>query len=88
MRKSQVVARGEQYFAPPVAMQNVMSGMMMGDNYLPDRNTTRGFAGWNYQINDAVKLSFAFGRSFATAENENIYSIGITYRFATGGLAR
>jgi hypothetical protein len=87
LRKSQVVLRGEQYFTPSQADMalNTMSGMMMGDNFLPDQNTTRGFAGWNYYVNDAVKLSFAFGRSFALGENQNIYSLGITYRFATGG---
>ena len=87
LRKSQLVARGEQYYAASPDDQAMMAGMgmMMGDNFLPDRNTARGFAGWNYYVNDAVKFSFAFGRSFALAQNQNIYSLGVTYRFATGG---
>lgn len=85
MRKSQVVLRGEQYFAPNQAAMDAMAGMTMGDNFLPDRDTSRGFAGWNYYVSDAVKLSFAFGRSFALGQNQNIYSVGVTYRFATGG---
>jgi hypothetical protein len=85
MRKSQVVLRGEQYFAPNQVAMDAMAGMMMGDNFLPDRDTSRGFAGWNYYVSDAVKLSFAFGRSFALGQNQNIYSAGVTYRFATGG---
>jgi hypothetical protein len=85
VRKSQVVVRGEQYFAPNQAAMDTMAGMMMGDNFLPDRDTWRAFAGWNYYLSDALKFSFAFGRSFASEQNQNIYSAGITYRFATGG---
>jgi hypothetical protein len=85
LSKSQVVLRGEQYLAPNQAAMDTMAGVMMGDNFLPDRNTSRGFAGWNYYVSDAVKCSFAFGRSFATGQNQNIYSAGVTYRFATGG---
>lgn len=95
LKKSQLVLRGEQYFAPtPVAMDGeamdgqvspAMPAMPMGDNFLPDRDTSRGFAGWNFYVNDAVKLSFAFGRAFAAGQNQNIYSAGITYRFGTGG---
>ena len=86
LRRSQLVVRGEQYFAP---MQSAMAGsdaMSMGsENYLPDRNTTRPMAGWNYYLTDAVKLSFAFGRSFATSQNQNIYSAGVTFRFGLAG---
>jgi hypothetical protein len=85
LRKSQVVLRGEQYFAANQANMDAMAGMMMGDNFLPDRNTSRGFAGWNYYMSDAVKFSLAFGRSFAHDQNQNIYSVGVTYRFGTGG---
>jgi len=85
MRRSQVVLRGEQYFAANQQAMDTMAGMMMGDNFLPDRDTSRGFAGWNYYLGDALKLSFAFGRSFALGQNQNIYSAGVTYRFATGG---
>jgi hypothetical protein len=85
LKKSQVVLRGEQYFAPNQAAMDTMGGMMMGDNFLPDRDTSRGFAGWNYYASDAVKLSVAFGRSFAHDQNQNIYSAGVTYRFGTGG---
>jgi hypothetical protein len=85
LRKSEVVLRGEQYFAANQDAMDAMAGMMMGDNFLPDRDTSRGFAGWNYHVSDAVKLSFAFGRSFALGQNQNIYSAGVTYRFATGG---
>jgi hypothetical protein len=87
LRKSQLVLRGEQYFAPNQAATDnqAMGGMPMGDNFLPDRDTSRGFAGWNFYVNDAVKLSFAFGRAFAHDQNQNIYSVGVTYRFGTGG---
>jgi hypothetical protein len=84
LRNSQIVARGEQYFAPsqPAASQSM--NMPGSDNFLPDRKTTRYLAGWNYLVNDAVRLTAAYGRSFATEQNQNIYSLGVTYRFTLG----
>jgi hypothetical protein len=84
LRKSQIVARGEQYFAPSQISDYQSMNMPGSDNFLPDRKTTRSMVGWNYMVNDAVRLSASVGRAFATDQNQNIYSVGVTYRFAMG----
>jgi hypothetical protein len=84
IRKSQVVFREEQYFAPRQFSADQLMNMPGDDNYLPDRETTRLIAGWNYYVTDAIKLSAAYGRSLAFGENQNLYSLGVTFRFTRG----
>ncbi len=81
LRKSQVVLRGEQYFAPGVAPMGDMAEDAMSE--LPDRNTKRVGIGWNYYLTNGIRLNTSFGRNFAFGENGNTWGAGITYRFAT-----
>ena len=78
--KSQVVLRGEQYFAPRTAPMSDMAANMMSG--LPDRGTKRLGIGWNYYLTNGIRLNASFGRNFATGENRNAWGAGITYRFA------
>jgi len=73
LRRSQAVFRGEQYFPP--------NGGISGDFEAPEVDTTRFLGGWNYWITDAVRAQVAFGHQFATGNDHNIWTIGISYRF-------
>lgn len=73
LRRSQAVVRGEQYLPP--------SGGVPEGIDAPGTTTTRLFGGWNYWITDAVRAQVAYGRQFATGENHNIWTVGISYRF-------
>lgn len=73
LRRSQAVLRGEQYFGARVALD---TGLEM-----PEGDASRIFSGWNYWITDAVRTSVAFGRQFGSADNHNIWTLGISYRF-------
>ncbi len=76
-RKSQAVARIEQFFAPgpgaPVAP--------IGGGTLPGVKTQRLTWGWNYYLNDALRFSFSYGREFRSLGDRNVWSLGIEYRF-------
>jgi hypothetical protein len=71
-RRSQAVVRGEQFFVPtnPAA-----------DLELPEVNSKRMFAGWNYYVSNSVRAQFAYGRQFAEGDTHNIWSLGLNYRF-------
>ncbi len=73
LRRSQAVVRGEQYFHP--------SEGVPADFEAPEVDTTRLFGGWNYWITDSVRAQVAYGRQFATENNHNIWTVGISYRF-------
>jgi hypothetical protein len=73
LRRSQAVIRGEQYFHPSEAVP--------ADFEAPEVDTTRLFGGWNYWITDSVRAQVAYGRQFATENNHNIWTVGISYRF-------
>jgi hypothetical protein len=75
-RRSQIVGRVEQYFAPSVPQED------NGD--LPVLNTQRYTAGFNYWPSDSVKLCASFGRQIDSSESQNIWTVGIVYRFALG----
>src|SRR5262249_3682622 len=81
MRKSQAEVRFEQFFTP--------SAMgMAGEMELPDSNAKRVFAGWSYWIRPDVRTNFAYGREFIDSGDHNVWTVGLTYRFAfplTGG---
>ncbi len=49
---------------------------------LPDRNTSRATLGWTYSLYNGVRFNASYGRNFATGENHNIWTVGLTYRFA------
>ncbi len=85
-RRSQAVFRMEQFFTPPRTegemSTDAEAGGMAGMDEIPAINTQRFMAGWNYYFNDATKFSFAYGRAFTAEGNNNIFSLGIAYRFA------
>lgn len=87
-RRSQAVFRVEQFFAPKRVEGGMgeeaasdEGGAMAGMGEGPTVNTQRFMAGWNYYFNDAVKFSFAYGRSFTAERDNNIFTLGIAYRF-------
>jgi hypothetical protein len=73
LRRSQAVVRAEQYFAP--------SGGVPEGFDAPSTDTTRSLVGWNYWLTDSVRAQVAYGRQFATDDNHNIWTAGISYRF-------
>lgn len=91
MRNSQVVFRAEQFFLPDGAamrepeLENGEEGEEAEEGHagaLPDEATRRLTAGWNYWVTPALRASVSFGRSLSTEANRNIWSFGLTYRFA------
>jgi hypothetical protein len=54
-----------------------------GDEHaLPDRNTTRFTLGANLYFAKGFRLGASYGRNLAEGQNYDIWSAGITYRFA------
>ena len=85
MQKSQAEARFEQFFMPSASNMGGSSGGMD----LPGSNAKRVFAGWSYWIRPEVRTNFAYGREFIASGDHNVWTVGLTYRFAfplMGGL--
>ena len=88
MRKSQVAFRAEQFFVPRGAMMAEPGANPVGEakaghgGGLPDENTRRFTAGWNYWVTPSVRTSVSFGRSLSTEATRNVWTVGLTYRFA------
>ncbi len=83
MEKSQAEVRVEQFFTP-----SSMGMPGSSDMGLPDSNAKRVFAGWSYWIHPDVRANFAYGREFIDSGDHNVWTVGLTYRFAfplTGG---
>src|SRR5262249_35157406 len=74
LRNSLIAVRGEQYHAPLI-------GQALFDE-LPDRNTSRATLGWTYSFYNGVRFNVSYGRNFANQDNHNIWTVGMTYRFA------
>jgi hypothetical protein len=71
MRRTQLVARMQQYFV----------GEVLSDS-LPSVNTRQFEFGVNYYFRDGLRAVSSYGRQFSEAGNMNIWTIGLTYRFA------
>jgi hypothetical protein len=71
MRRTQLVARVQQYWV----------GALPSDS-LPSVNTRRFEFGANYYFRDGLRAVSSYGREFSELENKNIWTIGLTYRFA------
>jgi hypothetical protein len=71
MRRTQLVARMQQYFV----------GALPSDS-LPSVNTKQFEFGVNYYFRDGLRAVSSYGRQFSDAGNMNIWTIGLTYRFA------
>ncbi len=78
MRKSQAELRFEQFFTP-TDMPTIPSDGM-GD--MPDVNTQRFFAGWSYWVRPDIRANVSYGRQFNSEGDHNIWTVGLTYRFA------
>ncbi len=95
-RRLHLVVRGEQFWVPKPSEEALAAseeGMvegsegapppeMGGHEELPDRNTTRLTVGWNLYFLKGFRLAASYGRNFADGQNYNIWSAGVTYRFA------
>ncbi len=78
MRKSQAEVRFEQFFTPSA----MGMGGGSGDMELPDSNAKRVVAGWSYWIRPDVRSNFSYGREFIDSGDHNVWTVGLTYRFA------
>lgn len=70
MRRTQLVARYQQFF----------TGQLASDS-LPSVNTKQFEFGLNYYFMDGLKLAGNYGRQFSSAGNVNIWTMGLVYRF-------
>ena len=70
LRRTQVVARMQQYFV----------GANAGDALLPV-NTKQFEFGLNYYFIDGLKGSSNYGRQFSADGNKNVWTLSLTYRF-------
>jgi hypothetical protein len=71
MRRTQVVARLQQYWI----------GELPSDS-LPSVNTRQIELGVNYYFRDGLRGVSSYGRQFSEMGNKNVWTIGLTYRFA------
>jgi hypothetical protein len=78
-RNSLVALRQEQYWAPSAIQIPIAQSLAAG---LPDRNTTAPTLGWTYTMYNGIRFDASYGRNFAQAQNHNIWTVGLTYRFA------
>jgi len=52
------------------------------DDELPSVNTKQAEFGFNYYIADGWRVVASTGRQFSSAGNQNVWTVGMTYRFA------
>jgi hypothetical protein len=71
MRRTQLVARMQQYFV----------GEIPSDS-LPPVNTRQFEFGVNYYFRDGLRAVSSYGRQFSELGNKNVWTVGLTYRFA------
>jgi len=71
MRRTQLVARLQQYWV----------GELPSDS-LPPVNTRQFEFGVNYYFRDGLRGVSSYGRQFSEMGNKNVWTIGLTYRFA------
>ena len=71
MRRTQLVARMQQYWVGAIP-----------SDVLPPVNTRQFEFGVNYYFRDGLRAVSSYGRQFSDAGNMNIWTIGLTYRFA------
>jgi len=75
MRRTEFVARGQQFFSGNITPDAAAS---LG---LPGANTQESDFGLNYFLKDGLKLVGSYGRQFSSAGNFNQWTAGIAYRF-------
>jgi hypothetical protein len=75
MRRTELVARGQQFFSPNITSDAADS---LG---LPGVNTREADFGVNYFLKDGLKLVGSYGRQMSSDGNFNQWTVGIAYRF-------
>ena len=75
MEKSQAEIRFEQFFLPSAMTSS-------GGMDLPESNAKRVLAGWSYWVRPDVRANFSYGREFIDSGDHNVWTVGLTYRFA------
>lgn len=75
MRRTEVVARAQQFFVGAVGPD------AEADYDLPGVNTREADFGLNYFLRDGMKGIFSYGRQFSPAGNFNQWSFGLACRF-------
>jgi hypothetical protein len=71
MRRTQLVARMQQFWVGAIPSE-----------VLPSVNTREFEFGVNYYFRDGLRAVSSYGRQFSDAGNMNVWTIGLTYRFA------
>jgi len=71
-RRTQIVGRIQQFFPNGI----------LSDDELPSVKTTRSEFGLNYYLADGWRAVASMGRDFSSAGNQNVWTVGMTYRFA------
>ena len=71
MRRTQLVARLQQFYVGELASDS-----------LPSVDTRQFEVGVNYYFRDGLRAVSSYGRQFSAAGNMNIWTVGLTYRFA------
>jgi len=71
-RRVQLVGRAQQFFV----------GALPNASLLP-ANLREGDLGLNYYVRDNFRFTSSFGRQFSSAGNQNVWTLGLTYRFVT-----
>jgi hypothetical protein len=69
---TQLVARFEQFFAKPGAT----------NGNVPSADTNEPEIGLNYYFLDGLRATASYGRQLSSAGNANVWTAGMTYRFA------
>ncbi|HEY6339253.1 MAG TPA: hypothetical protein VIW68_12240 [Candidatus Sulfotelmatobacter sp.] len=75
MRRTEFAGRAEQFF-----LGSISSGDALAAG-LPGANTREGEFGLNYYLRDGFKVVASYGRQFSAAGNQNLWTVGIAYRF-------
>jgi len=75
MRRTEFVARGQQFFVGAIGAD---AEAALG---LPGVNTREADFGVNYFLRDGMKGIFSYGRQFSSAGNFNQWGFGLAYRF-------
>jgi len=75
LRHLEVAGRAEQFFTGTISPEEAAA---LG---LAPANTREGEFGLNYYLKDGLKAVASYGRQFSSAGNQNLWSVGIAYRF-------
>lgn len=73
---AQIVARMQQFF---LSTSGAAGADALG---LPTANTRMFEFGGNYYFKDGLRAMASYGRQFSDAGNANVWTVGLTYRFA------